>query len=52
MWVSLEAINENFIETGGGWPSGPLFIGKISSLFEPPQLEKRLDSSASLARGR
>jgi hypothetical protein len=31
MWVPLEAINENFIETGGRWSSGPLFIEKIFS---------------------
>jgi hypothetical protein len=31
MWVPLEAINENFIETGGRWSSGPLVIGKIFS---------------------
>jgi hypothetical protein len=31
MWVPLEAISENFIETGGRRSSGPLFIGKIFS---------------------
>jgi hypothetical protein len=31
MWVSLEAIRENCIKTGGRWPSGPLFIGRIFS---------------------
>jgi hypothetical protein len=32
MWVPLEAISENFIETGRKQSSGPLFIGKILSL--------------------
>jgi hypothetical protein len=31
MWVPLEAISDNFIETGGRWSSGPLFIGMIFS---------------------
>lgn len=31
MWVSLEAISESFMETGGGWSFGHLFIGKIFS---------------------
>jgi hypothetical protein len=30
-WVSLEAIGENFIETGDRSSSGPLFIAKIFS---------------------
>jgi hypothetical protein len=40
MWVSLEATSESFIMTGGGWSSGPLFIGKIfspSSNFPNPK---------------
>jgi hypothetical protein len=31
MSVPLEAIRENFIEIGGRWSFGPLFIGKILS---------------------
>jgi hypothetical protein len=40
MWVSIEAMNENTIETGLQWSSGPLFIGKIfcpSSNFRTPK---------------
>jgi hypothetical protein len=45
MWVSLEAIGENFIGAGGGWSSGPLFIGKVfspSSNFPSPKKELTL----------
>jgi hypothetical protein len=43
IWVPLEAMSEDFIETGSRWSSGPLFIGKIFSP-EPnfPHAKERL----------
>jgi hypothetical protein len=45
MWVSLEAISENFIETGGGWLPGFLAIVSIfspSSNFPNPKKDLAL----------
>jgi hypothetical protein len=42
MWVPLEVISENFIETGGMWSSGPLFIGNLLALAELPPPKKDL----------
>jgi hypothetical protein len=49
MWVPLDAVSENFIETGGRWSSGPLFIGK--SFLPSPNFPHPKEDLSFLHRG-
>jgi hypothetical protein len=52
MWVPLDEISENFIETGGRWSSEHFFIGKTFSRSPHFLHPKKPEFSSSQLGGR